>query len=73
MYFNCKNYRYKALKMQIKYFKTENWNLKSLEQLEPCKMKNTQTLVVFKQNSLTDVNFYIIPDFSRLWQPCFIT
>ena len=23
---NHKNYRYKALKMQIKYFRTKNWN-----------------------------------------------
>ena len=47
--------------MQIKYFKTKKKSiLKYLEQknakLEQCKIKQTQTLVVFKQSSLTDVD-----------------
>ena len=55
---NYKNYRSKALKMKTKY----TWNKKNaLLQLEPYKMKYTQTLVVLKQNSLTDKDFYENP------------
>ena len=55
---NYKNYRYKALKMKTKY----TWNKKNAQlQLEPYKMKYTQTLVVLKQNFLTDKDFYENP------------
>ena len=67
---NHKNYRYKTLKTQVSTSKQKIWILKYLEQtnakLEPRKMKHTQTLVVFKQGSQTDVDFYenpwLLPD-----------
>ena len=44
--------------MKTKY----TWNKKNVQlQLEPYKMKYTQTLVVLKQNSLTDKDFYENP------------
>ena len=58
---NDENYRYKVLKMKAKY----TWNKKNAQlQLEPYKMKYTQTIVVLKQNSLTGKDFYENP-----WHP----
>ena len=48
--------------MQIRYSKTENWNCETAG-TKKSKVKihaqwKTQTLAAFKQNSLTDMNFY---------------
>ena len=54
-------YQRKLNQMQIKYFKQEIRVLKYLGQknamLEPCKMKHTQTLVVFRQIFQIGVDF----------------